>query len=139
MKDHRNTHLKVQEHCDCFATSDPLKEMSRIKNEENATEAALKWLALAALHGINNNANKISIFKGNDGDVKVTAEYRLAELPGPGDAVGEKIIEAVNEITHFDGEKGTTPLALGIRESSIELKIKKKRKASGEKIDIKFP
>ena len=52
MKEQRNVHLKVQELCDCYATNDPLKEMSEIKNDGDKEEAALKWLALAALHGV---------------------------------------------------------------------------------------
>jgi hypothetical protein len=35
MKEKRNLHLKVQEMCDCYATGDPLKEMSIIKNDED--------------------------------------------------------------------------------------------------------
>ena len=33
-------------------------------------------------------------------------------------------MSAVREITHIEGGKGKSPLALGIREDSIELKIK---------------
>ena len=58
MKEKRNLHLKVQELCDCYATTDPLKEMSNVKNDVDKDEAALKWLALAALHGVNHNAKK---------------------------------------------------------------------------------
>ncbi len=61
MKDVQNLHLKVQELCDCFSTTDPLKEMSEIKTGEDRMEAALKWLALSVLHGVNNNAKKVSI------------------------------------------------------------------------------
>ncbi|MFC1814353.1 hypothetical protein ACFL0M_00110 [Thermodesulfobacteriota bacterium] len=63
MKEKRNPHLKVQELCDCFATTDLLKEMSALKGDADIDEAALKWIALAALHGINANAEKISILK----------------------------------------------------------------------------
>ena len=49
MREHRNLHLKVQELCDCYATTDPLREMSRIPNDADKAESALKWLALAAL------------------------------------------------------------------------------------------
>ncbi len=50
MKDKRSQHLKLQELCDCFVTTDPLKEMSEIENDGDDTEeAALKWIALAAL------------------------------------------------------------------------------------------
>ncbi len=61
MKEKRNVHLKVQELCDCYATNDPLKEMSTIKNDGDKDEAALKWLALAALHGVNDNADEVTI------------------------------------------------------------------------------
>jgi hypothetical protein len=54
-------HLKVQEMCDCYATTDPLKEMSDLPKDEDTQESALKWLALAILHGINDNAKKISL------------------------------------------------------------------------------
>ncbi len=53
MKEQRNLHLKVQELCDCYATADPLKEMSVVGQDKDKEEAALKWLALAALHGVN--------------------------------------------------------------------------------------
>ena len=113
MKEKRNVHLKVQELCDCYATNDPLKEMSTVKNEEDKDEAALKWLALTALHGVNGNAKKIAITRSEDGEICVTAKYRESELPSPVSDVGAKIIEAVREITHIEGDKGKTPLALG--------------------------
>lgn len=139
MKEKRNIHLKVQELCDCYATNDPLKEMSEIKADSDQDEAAAKWLALAALHGVNDNAKEVSIRRSPDGNIKVTAKYREAELPSPGAEIGEKIINAVREITHIEGGKGKSPLALGIREDSIELKIKMKSKDEGERVTIKFP
>jgi len=139
MKDKGSLHLKVQEMCDCFATTDPLKEMSVVKDDADKEEAALKWLALAALHGVNNNAEKISITRLDDGNVKVTAEYRKTDLPSPGSEVAEKIIETVIGITHIEGGEGKTPLALGIRDSSIDLSIKMKTKDGRKKVTIKFP
>jgi len=139
MKEKRNIHLKVQELCDCYATNDPLKEMSEIKGESDQDEAAAKWLALAALHGVNDNAKEVTIRRSPDGNIKVTAKYREAELPSPGAEIGEKIMNAVREITHIEGGKGKSPLALGIREDSIELNIKMKSKGEGEKVIIKFP
>jgi hypothetical protein len=139
MKEKRNLHLKVQELCDCYATNDPLKEMSEIKGDGDKDEAALKWLALAALHGVNDNAKEISIMRAPDGNIKVTAKYRESELPSPGSEIGEKIINAVREITHIEGNKGKSPLALGIREDSIELRIKMKTKDEGARVTLKFP
>jgi hypothetical protein len=139
MKEKRNVHLKVQELCDCYATNDPLKEMSIVKNDQDKEEAALKWLALAALHGVNDNAEEITVTRSSDGNVQVRAKYRESELPSPGSDVGAGIMEAVREITHIEGQKGKMPLALGIRNDSIELQVKMKEKEGKTKVTIKFP
>ena len=139
MKEKRNVHLKVQELCDCYATNDPLKEMSTVKNEGDKDEAALKWLALTALHGVNNNAAEVTISRSKDGDTLVTAKYRESELPSPGSEVGRKIMEAVREITHIESDHGKTPLALGIRNDSIEIQVKMKSEDGEEKVTLKFP
>lgn len=139
MRDKQSLHLKVQELCDCFATTDPLKEMSLLERDEDKDEAALKWLSLAILHGINANAKKISISRSKDGKVKVVSEYRKADLPNPGSEIGEKIVEAVRGITHIEGEKGRTPLAVGVRDASIELSVKVKKDEDGESVSLKFP
>jgi len=139
MKEKRNLHLKVQELCDCYASTDPLKEMSEVKNDADLDEGALKWIALAALHGVNSSAKKITISRTPQGDVNVTAKYRTAELPSPGKKVGEKIFGALREITHIETEKGKTPLALGIRDSSLEVKITFNSEAEGETVTLKFP
>ena len=139
MRDKETLHKKVQEQVDCFATTDPLKEMSELGNERDTEQAALTWLALAALHGINMNARKITILKSAEGNVKVTAEYRPAELPSPGLTIGEKIIQGMREITHLEKEKGKTTLALGVRDGSIDLKVKVKKDEDGEELTLKFP
>lgn len=139
MKDPASLHVKVQELCDCYATTDPLKGMSELAHDADKGEAALKWLSLAALHGVNSSAKEIELFVGGDGSVRVSAEYREAELPSPGSEIAKKIVDALAEITHLEGGKGKTPLALGIRDSSIELEIKMKPKHGGNKISIKFP
>ena len=52
MKDSANSHLKVQELCDCYSTTDPLKEMSILNKDQDQMDSDLKWLALLALHGV---------------------------------------------------------------------------------------
>ena len=139
MKEKRNLHLKVQELCDCYATTDPLKEMSVLGQDKDKEEAALKWLALAALHGVNHNAEEITVSHDSKGQVKVVARYRETELPSPGAEVGQKIMAAVREITHIEGDKGKTILALGMRNDSLELKVKIKVKGEKEDVAIEFP
>ncbi|NSW86973.1 MAG: hypothetical protein HPY84_11710 [Syntrophobacteraceae bacterium] len=139
MKDKRSLHLKVQELCDCFATTDPLKEMSILGKEPVSEEAALKWIALAVLHGINGNARKISLTRTADGQVAVTAKYRKSDLPSPGTAVGQKVLEVMRGIIHAEEEKAKVPLALGIRDSSIDVVIRTEKDEKEEKLTINFP
>lgn len=139
MKDAGNLHQKVQGLCDCFATNDPLKEMSKVKKDTDTDEAALKWIALAILHGINSNAKEITISNSKEEGPQVTAEYRRAELPSPGAPIAKKIMKAMRDITHLDAGKAKTTLAFGVRNSSMDLKIKSKLEDGNEKITIKFP
>lgn len=139
MKDKDSLHGQVQSHCDCFASTDPLREMSLVPSDTDAEAAAVKWIALAALHGVNADAEKISIVRSAEGEVTVVAKYRDSELPSPGDRVGGKILEAMREITHLDGDKGKMPLALGIRDSSVVLEVKIKSKNGREKLTLEFP
>jgi len=139
MKDKRSLHLEVQEHIDCFAGTDPLKEMSEITKDTDKDQAALKWMALAVLHGINFGAKKISIRRAPDGTTTVQAKYRRADLPSPGGEIGQNVIEAVRQITHFEGDKGKGPLALGVRNDSLEIGVSVKRDDYGDTVTFKFP
>jgi hypothetical protein len=139
MKDKRSLHLKMLELCDCYATTDYLKEMSQLPQAADDEEGALKWMALTILHGINANAKKIALSKKPDGGITVVAKYRKTELPSPGGAVGEKVLEVVREITHIEGEGGKIPLAVAIRDSSFEVKIKVAQDEEGETVTLEFP
>jgi len=139
MKDKENLHKQVQEHIDCFAATDPLSGMSVLKDDSDKDAAALKWLALTGLHGVNNDAKKITIAKDKNGGVKVMAKYRKKDLPDPGADVAEKVFDAIRGITHIEGDKGKTDWALGIRDSSVQLKVKIEKTGDGEEVTIKFP
>ncbi|MGA3175073.1 MAG: hypothetical protein ABSE25_11710 [Syntrophorhabdales bacterium] len=137
MRDMDTPHKRMQELCDCFAETDPLKEMAFVVRDADKEEAALKWLALAVLHGIDRHAKKISFERRADGSVKAEAEYRDAELPSPGPEIGARVIDAARQITHIEG-RGEIPLAVGIRDSSIELLVNVRKDSRGEKITLKF-
>ncbi len=139
MKDANSLHQKVQQLCDCFMNSEPLKEMSVLKGDADKDEAALKWLSLAILYGIDSNAKKITVSATKDGGVKVVAKYRATELPSPGPEVGAKILEAVKAIAHFDDGSGKTPLAVGLRDSSIEIGVEAVKEDDEEAVILKFP
>jgi hypothetical protein len=139
MKITSSTHQKVQNLCDCFATTDYLKEMAELARAPEFEEAALKWIALAVLHGINSNAEKISLTSTGDGKVTVAAEYRTAELPTPGPVIGKKIIEALREMTHLEKDKDKAALAFGVRNDSMQLKIKSRHEGGDDRVSITFP
>lgn len=139
MKDASSLHQKVQNLCDCFTANDPLKEMSELKKESDLEEAAQKWLALAVLHGINSNAASISITTTNDGNARVTAEYRTSDLPSPGGPIAEQVINTVRAITHIEDISGDSPLAFGIRNNSMDLNVISTHEGGREKITITFP
>lgn len=139
MRDSSSLHQKVQEMCDCFATNDPLKEMSEMQHEKDIEEAAIKWIALAVLHGINNNAEEISIEQTKTGTVKVVAEYRRAELPPPDEAISENIIGTLKSIIHVDSSQGDSTLALGLRDGSLDLHVRTREEGGDNKVTLKFP
>jgi hypothetical protein len=139
MKDFGSLHKRVQEFCDCYATTDPLREMSLVKSEKDVDEGALKWLALAILHGINNGAKKIAVNQGAGGEVSVTASYHAAELPSPGEGIGARVMEILKGITHIEGESGKVPLAVGVRDGSIQVTVKAEDGPDGKTVTIKFP
>lgn len=139
MKDKRNLHQKVQELCDCFATTDPLREMAKVPHEPDEDEAALKWVALAVLHGVTAGAEKIKISRRADGNVAVSAKYREAPLRSPGAHIGAKVIDILKHMVGLEEKKGKSTLALGLRESSMELKVKYDKDDGAETVTIKFP
>ena len=116
----------------------PPEEMALLGRDADKEEAALKWLALAVLHGVDRHAKKISLERGADGSVAAKAEYREAELPSPGPEIGEKIMAAARQISHIEDKEGEMPWAVGIRDSSIEIRVKVKKENGGEKITLIF-
>ncbi|SDO72198.1 hypothetical protein [Desulforhopalus singaporensis] len=139
MRESSSLHQKVQEMCDCYATNDPLKEMSRLQHQPDVDEAAIKWIALAILHGLNNNAEEISLEKTKSGSVRVVAEYRKTELPPPDNDIGDRIVAVLRDIIHVDSSQGESTLAFGFRNNSMELRLKTREEAGGRKITIGFP
>jgi hypothetical protein len=139
MQDKRNLHQKMQEQIDCFAGTNYLTELSAVKNEPDKEQAPLKWLALAILYGINENAKKIKIEKNEDGSRRLIAEFRDSELPSPGNDVVDLIFEDLRQMTHIESDKGKIALSVGIRNDSIELEVKIKKEDGKEKITLKFP
>jgi hypothetical protein len=137
MLDKRTLHMKVQEQCDCFATTEPLREMAALGKEPDPEEGALKWIALAVLHGIGRNAESISLRRSAGGEFSVTAKYRESELPEPPERIGRKVFDVVKAITHLE-DTGRMPIIIGIRDSSMEIEFNLDRDGGAEEVVLKF-
>lgn len=138
MRDMGSPHKRMQELCDCFAETDPLREMAALHADTDKEEAPLKWLALAVLHGVDRNAKEISLERTEEGAIRTTAVYRDAELPSPGKQTGDGIIEAARRVTHIEEGGGEMPLAVGIRDSSIEIRVKIEKSGGSERVTLQF-
>ncbi|MFP4477035.1 MAG: hypothetical protein ACLFOY_15855 [Desulfatibacillaceae bacterium] len=138
MKDMTSMLRKIQEQADCHATTDPLRELSDIESEPDRQQVAPKWLALAALHGVNANAKWISLGTDENGDVTVVAKYRKSELPAPSEETAENVFNTVREVGHFDKETGRIPVSLGIRDSTVDIDFELEKEKGGERLTMKF-
>ena len=139
MKDFNTLHQKIQEHMTCFAASDLLKEMSRIADEENSDDAAVKWLALTVLHGINSRAETIEFTKNGDGRVRVSAGCRKSDLPDLPPALGDRVLETARQVIHVDRDRGKSLLSLGLGRDSLVLEVSVDSSEKGERVSLKFP
>jgi hypothetical protein len=139
MIEKRNMHLRVQEMCDCYATSDPLAEMEKMETVTgDVEELSIKWLALAILHGINSGMDEIKISLDNTECVRVKSEHPKAELPAPDPRIAEGVMEVIREITHIEADKGRMPISVGVRDSSLDFLVKVKSRADRDKISLVF-
>lgn len=134
-----NLHLKLQEMCDCYLETDYLAQMDhfRTKPGPDPDDEAMRYLALALMHTITEQAGKLSL-KQEEGEIKVMVKKNGSqeELPPPPAVLFTKIIKMIRAILHFEGEKGESELSLGLRNGSLEMLVK--LKAKGDETALKF-
>jgi hypothetical protein len=133
-----NPHLKLQEMCDCYLETDYLSQMERFRTEPgpDPDDEAMRYLALALMHTISEQATKLSL-KQEGKEIKVTVKNgdTKESLPAPPAALFSRMMQIVRAILHVEGE-GESQLSLGLRNGSVELLAKLKEK--GDKASIKF-
>ena len=134
-----NLHLKLQEMCDCYLETDYRSQLSRIRTKPgpDPDDEAMRYLALALMHAITEQAGKLSLKKdGSDLKVKVQKEGAKDSLPPPPAELFARILQIIRAILHFEGEKGESQLVLGLRNGSVEMRVKLKEK--GDEASLKF-
>ncbi|MCL7486722.1 MAG: hypothetical protein M8357_00925 [Desulfobulbaceae bacterium] len=137
-----NLHQKLQEMCDCYLETDfaaQLKAMSKAPSTD-IKEDAVKYLALALMYGVTDKARKVSFKKKGN---KIKAVLKVAdekiELPPPTVDQFNSIVELVRGILHFESGGGSSMLALGLRNSRLDLQVKLKEKEGKNSLRIVYP
>ncbi len=123
MKDTTSLHQKLQEYTDCFAESDPDRELKKISSKgiagdktQDMTELSLKYLSLAILSGVNQASEKIFFTrKGEQNGSCFLAGENETRLPSPPTGVTGEIISILRRITGLEPDKAYGKLTCGIR------------------------
>ena len=129
--------LKLQDYFDCFADTTAADELQKVPQEPDQEEAAIKWLALAILHGLSCRSDAIELTRSSSGEVR--AEMSGGTLTPPDRELAPRVFEAVRRIAHLDGDQEGTPLAIGIRNDSLECRVEVRRTPKGETFLIRLP
>ena len=136
-----NYHLKLQEMCDCYLETDFVPEMQHMATNppsDDLDEDAIKYLALAIMHAISEQAAKLTLKKKGDAITVALKNEEKLTLPSPAAPVFAKIIEIVRAILHIEEDKGKLPLSLGLRNGEVNLMVKVKREDDKESVAFSF-
>ena len=147
MKDRRNLHAKMQEYIDCYLEADPqveLREITRKGVEGDATgdmtELALKYLALAVIHGVEEHAKVIGVV--HEGDMDGSVVMKTAEevqLPDPPTGLAREMAEVIRCIAGMEAAEGQGSISCGFRQDRLELEVEGEQEASREKVLLRIP
>lgn len=137
-----NLHLKLMEMCDCYLGTDYASTIQKVADSPSADtrEDALRYLALALLYTLTEEARQLSLKRKND-KITVTIKHddeKIALRP-PARTVFNQIIIIMRGILHLEEDKGGMPLTLGLKNDQLEVQVKVERTADKETLKIKFP
>jgi len=132
-------HLKLQEMCDCYLETDFRLQMARLCKlpGSDQDEEAHRYLALALMHTITEQARKLSL-KRSGREIKVKVEHNGGKdsLPSPSPALFARVVALVRAILHLEGETGESLLALGLRSGTVDMRVKIREK--GDEVALRF-
>jgi hypothetical protein len=137
----RNLHLKLQEMCECYMNTDYLPELDKTATtgRDDLEENSIKYLALAILESLTQKAEKLIIKKQDKVEVTVVSFDGKIALPSPTNEMADTIFNVMRAITHIEDAKGESPLAFGLRNGSLDLTVKLKKKENKESLKLIFP
>jgi hypothetical protein len=137
-----NLHLKLMEMCDCYLGTDYAATIQKVADGPSADtqEDALRYLALALLYTLTEEASQLSLKRKKD-KVTVTIKHdneKIALRP-PARPVFNTIISMMRTILHLEEDKGGMALTLGLKNDQIEVQVKIERTTDKETLKVKFP
>ncbi len=137
-----NYHLRLIEMCECHLETDYASALQKLADSsgQESEEDALKYLALALLYAVTEKADTLSL-KQKKGKITVTlkTDGDKVSLRHPKRALFDKIISIVRAILHFDKDKDSLPLCLGLRNVQLDLLVKIERTGDKESLKFKLP
>lgn len=134
-----NPHLKLQEMCDCYLETEYRTQMAKLCKQPAADreEEAFRYLALALMHTITEQARKLSLKRdGREIKVKVENDGGKDSLPAPPVDLFERVVAIVRAILHLEEEKGESQLSLGLRNGAVEMRVK--IRGIGDEVSLRF-
>jgi hypothetical protein len=137
-----NLHLKLMEMCDCYLGTDYATTIHKVADTPSGDiqEDALRYLALALLFTLTQEARQLSLKRKNDKiTVTIKHEDEKIALRPPARPVFDRIIVIMRGILHLDEDKGGMPLTLGLKNDQIEVQVKIERSPDKEALKVKFP
>lgn len=136
-----NLHLKLIEMCDCYLETNYRDELQHLALSpgDDGDEAAMKYLALAIMYAVTEKARKLS-FKNKKGDITavIKADGEKIAVKAPSLDIFNRIITIMRTILHLEQDKGSLPLALGLRSGDLEVRVKVERKENKESLKLTF-
>ena len=147
MRDSRSLHLRLQGYADCFAETDPEGELGEISAKgvagdttNDMTEVALKYLALAILHGIDQGARKVRIESMGpiNGSCSLIGKKKK-KLPRPPTGLAARMVGIIRSITDLENDEGRGKLACGLRDHPIEIDVEIDRTGEQEELTLNLP
>jgi hypothetical protein len=134
-----NPHLKLQEMCDCYLETDFRLQLAKLCKQPgpDQDEEAIRYLALALMHTITEQARKLSMKREKlEVKVKVESDGEKHSLPAPPVALFNRMVATVRAILHLEGEKGESQLSLGLRNGEVAMRVKIRE--NGDEVALRF-
>jgi len=134
-----NPHLKLQEMCDCYLETDFRLQMAKLCKQPgpDREEEAFRYLALALMHAITEQARKLSMKKEKlEVKVKVEGNGDKHSLPAPPVDLFGVVVATVRAILHLEDEKGESMLSLGLRNGAVDMRVK--LRAKDDEVSLRF-